>query len=32
VKRAGEANEMIEHDVADTPERTHENTLEYTRP
>ena len=32
VKRSGEPNEMIEHDVADTPERTHENTLEYTRP
>ncbi len=33
VQREGDApNEMIEHDVADTPERTHENTLEYTRP
>jgi len=32
VKQPGKPNEMIEHDVADTPERTHENTLEYTRP
>lgn len=32
VKRSGEPNEMIEHGVADTPERTHENTIDYTRP
>ena len=32
VKRPGKPNEMIEHDVADTPERTHENTIEYSRP
>jgi 3',5'-cyclic AMP phosphodiesterase CpdA len=32
VKRPGEPNEMIEHDVAGTPERTHENTILYERP
>jgi hypothetical protein len=32
VRRPDKPNEMIELDVADTPERTHENTLEYARP
>ncbi|PSQ96798.1 MAG: serine/threonine protein phosphatase [Bacteroidetes bacterium SW_9_63_38] len=32
VKQADGSNEMIEHDAADRPERTHENTLDYTRP
>ena len=32
VRRPNEPNRMIEHSVADTPERTHENTLEYARP
>jgi len=32
VKRSGEPNEMIEHEVTDTLERTHENTIDYTRP
>ncbi|WP_103028153.1 fibronectin type III domain-containing protein [Salinibacter altiplanensis] len=32
VKRPSEPNEMIERDVADMPERTHENTIEYARP
>ncbi|WP_103020145.1 fibronectin type III domain-containing protein [Salinibacter altiplanensis] len=32
VRRPGKPNEMIERDVANTPERTHENTLEYARP
>jgi hypothetical protein len=33
VQRAGDApNEMIDRPPADAPERTHENTLDYTRP
>ncbi|WP_233993540.1 fibronectin type III domain-containing protein [Salinibacter altiplanensis] len=32
VRRPDKPNEMIERDAAGTPERTHENTLEYTRP
>jgi len=32
VKRPSEPNEMIERDVAGTPERTHENTIPYERP